>query len=448
MNDKIKQLLVGYYKKANDNFVIPQILLNEVLKIILDGGCKKITQFIYFENAYNEHNVFEALSQVASSVRVTRYYTIQYLKQMRDKKLEFILARDKKYGIESSVCALSKAHTDELPPFSEFIVFDDNCAIINRSIFETENILTEDKSAIENCNKWISFGLQQRELIYSQDFLQEPLMQSADMLYEVSSLCCTHNHVDKESCEWYHSIWQYLRLLDMVSTPSWHHDFYVSHLLENIEDGGTASAFISGTADYSILAYLLYVVKKRRIDADITVIDLCETPLFACRWYANKAEQKITTLRQSIFDIDEHKKYDLVCADAFLTRFKKDDLRSVLKKWYILLNDNGIVVTTVRIHDEKHVCPSVPTEEAVLNFRKKAELRMTAWERHINLTAEEMGDRAERYARKMVSNCLGTKEDILNEIVACGLCVKHIEDVELSGELYPSRYIRVVLAKN
>ena len=69
-----------------------------------------------------------------------------------------------------------------MPEFYEFILFDDKAAIVNSTMYATENIYTENKSVIDNCRKWLMVGEEQRINDPFGDFLQEPLMQSADML--------------------------------------------------------------------------------------------------------------------------------------------------------------------------------------------------------------------------------------------------------------------------
>lgn len=447
MNNEIKEILVEYYKQATDIAIIPHQVMSSVLECIIKNGTKRIIQFVYFENAYSDETVFSVLKNYANKCEVIRIYGVKFLKQLQDDRCAFLLDRDAKLGIKSMICALSKAKKEELPEFVEFILFDNNVAIVNRSILDMENIYTEDSEVIKNCKKWEAFAISQSSARYSDDFLQEPLMQSADMLFEAASVLCSHDHINADSCQWYHSIWQYLRLLDMVSTPSWHHDFYCRKLLSNIGYGGQAKVLISGTADYSMLAYVYHTAKGKSIRADVSVLDLCDTPIFACKWYANKLGKTIVPIKESIFLYQSHVAYDMICADAFLTRFTGMQLQSVLNKWHDLLRDDGIIVTTVRIHDEQHICPAVPTEEAVQLFKTKAIERMEIWGRHINLSAEELGKKAENYARTMVSNCLGSKEHILDVIAQCGLKVDYIEDVEVQGELYPSRYLRLVLKK-
>ena len=445
MDNRIKSILLDYYKEASDNALIPQPVLSKVLDQLIKNGAKKIIQFVYYENAYNDKIVFPVLSDRAAQCEVVRFYAIRFLKHLRDNRCNYLLDRDSQANIKSSICVLSKAKREALPDFAEFILIDDKIAIVNRSVMDVDNVYSEDADVVGNCKKWLDFAMRQSKMIYSDDFLQEPLMQSADMLYEAATVFCSNDHVNSKSCQWYHSIWQYLRLLDMVSTPSWHHDFYCKHLLSNVGHGGPANVLISGTADYSMLAYVYHVANEKSIRATVSVLDMCETPLIACQWYAKKTGKTVIPIKENIFKYSTQLKYDMICADAFLTRFAGEQLMSVLKKWKELLQDNGSIVTTVRVHDDAHACPAIPEEDAVQKFKTKAIQRTEVWGKYINLTPEEMGVKAEYYARTMVSNFLGSKEHIIKTINQCGFVIEHIEDVEVAGELYPSRYLRLVL---
>src|SRR5207247_113790 len=118
--------------------------------------------------------------------------------------------------------------------------------------------------------------------------LEEPLASSADLLYGVAPVLCTGDHVDPAGCAWYHGTWQYLRLLQMVSTPTWHHEFYRSSLERALDGKKDSQVAITGTADYSMLAYVSAAAKHVGTKSAVQLVDLCATPLFACRWFAKR----------------------------------------------------------------------------------------------------------------------------------------------------------------
>ena len=120
------------------------------------------------------------------------------------------------------------------------------------------------------------------------------LLDSCYYMYQLSD-CCTNDFVAHNSsstthaasCRWYHSVWQYLRILDCVSSPQWHQSFYEKEIVASLASCKThISILISGTADYSLLYLIVNVIKKYKSpeqNVSIDVVDLCETPLQICK---------------------------------------------------------------------------------------------------------------------------------------------------------------------
>jgi hypothetical protein len=76
----------------------------------------------------------------------------------------------------------------------------------------------------------------------------------------------------------------------------------------------------------------------------------------------------------------------------------------VLDDWYQMLSDGGLVVTTVRIHSGPG--RGLTPDEAVAGFRDRAATRWRRWQPFIDIDREQVGAMAERYARRMISNCI------------------------------------------
>src|SRR5262249_54011612 len=57
--------------------------------------------------------------------------------------------------------------------------------------------------------------------------LEEPVVVTAPLARELAPVLCRGSYMSKEDCSWYHAAWQFLRLFDLVSTPTWHADFYL-----------------------------------------------------------------------------------------------------------------------------------------------------------------------------------------------------------------------------
>lgn len=275
--------------------------------------------------------------------------------------------------------------------------------------------------------------------------LEEPLVQSAPILAQVAPVLCRGDHIDSEGCDWYHGSWQFLRLMDLVSTPAWHHSFYQRALSAEISKGAR-NILITGTADYSVFAYVMEALGDRP-DATVTVVDLCHTPLFACQWYAKQLGfSHLNLMSDDIFSFfaETRDSFDLVVTDAFLTRFFKDNSRAVLRGWHGILTDRGCVVTTVRVHSEAE--SGQTAQEAIAGFRSRAQNRWHRWAPFIDIPAVEIADRAELYARRMVSRPIGPPAQIMSMLSERFDLTSH-DLASVPGELYPTKYIRVVLTK-
>ena len=442
--DKAKQVISGYYSKEYEKLYIPEDIVSVVFGLAA-SSVSQIEQFCVFHDELADDILFQSAIDYALSSGCSLHQIIafSYIKQVQQYSgFRDLLPRE----ITKSVSILSDLNLETMPePFS-FVLFDGRIAIVLEADYNGGYFLTTNQTIIQKCQNWLNVPIIDEDIVKTL-FLQEPLMFSADMMSEVALVLCTHDHMNMESCYWYHSVWQYLRLMNMVSTPSWHHSFYMEQLSEAIKPFDCPAILISGAADFSSLSYVIQVVKAACKNGSFSVLDLCQTPLFACKWYAKKEHVEVETICSSIFDLNDCNRFNLICTDAFLTRFSKEDIKRVVSIWYHALTAGGNVVTTVRIHDEKHLCPETPSEEDVALFKRKAYERSKIWGNIINYSQNQVAEMAETYARKMKSNAVGNKEDILNVFLDAGFTIATLEDVEVQGELYPSRYLRIRATK-
>jgi pimeloyl-ACP methyl ester carboxylesterase len=275
--------------------------------------------------------------------------------------------------------------------------------------------------------------------------IEKMLASSANLMYQTSKTMCTSDQVDGGSCEWYHSVWQYLRYLNMVSSPSWHSDFYIEEF-NKLKSYTNPSIFISGTADYTILAYLEYCLKTQLNNVQFSVLDTCPTPLFACKWYARQKSFSIDTLPFDILNIRNflpEKSQNVICADAFLTRFSISAVQDVISNWSYLLRPGGTVITTVRVHDHE----KTNFHDAIENYKRKAYLEIKKIPDVFDLDPHKFQDMAEEYANKMHSENLGDADCICSYFEKAGFLVKLRKIQDVSGELSPSKYVQLVFIK-
>jgi hypothetical protein len=195
---------------------------------------------------------------------------------------------------------------------------------------------------------------------------------------------------------------------------------------------------------------------------DVHVVDLCRTPLLACRWYAERLGVEISIHQADITrksetgdtEFDESEPFDLVVADAFLTRFDIDGASTVLSRWFDLLTDGGGVLTTVRLHprNEYRGRDSLDLDDGVDgrigdpvdDFELRLRERATDWQDMLPIDLETLSRLGRRYANRMISNDLGDADAVKKTFEDHRFTLMEVAAAPVRGELFGTEYLRVV----
>ena len=139
-----------------------------------------------------------------------------------------------------------------------------------------------------------------------------------------------------------------------------------------------------------------------------------------------------------------NQKFDLICSDAFLTRFSKSDASKVLKEWYNALNPNGLIVTTVRCrslaeHENEHQKDKY-IEECINRFQK--------WEGYFSISIKTFEDMVRQYVENMTSHNLGDKTDIFNMFKKQNFIISDLTTIsDTPGEIGETTYCEICCGK-
>jgi SAM-dependent methyltransferase len=229
--------------------------------------------------------------------------------------------------------------------------------------------------------------------------LSEPVAESSTWLDAIAPWTC--RRTGGEDCSWYHGSWQYLRLLNLVSSPGWHTEFFVTALRRQVGSREGASVLVSGCADYSMYAHVLGALGAQ---ARVALLDWCCTPLIAGAWYARHLGVEAPELLCE--DATAHRPkqaYDAIVSDAFLPRFPPDQLLELLQAWRISLRPGGCAITTVRLHEGTPTEPVSPETTAV-RWGRAAAAAAPWWPTVSILPVDELIHRAETFARRQERN--------------------------------------------
>lgn len=323
-------------------------------------------------------------------------------------------------------------------------------------------LFTREASSIQKARLWkdniTSVSQPAPTMLEGIDNLDEKtklLVRSVDGMRKHSKEFCIGSYLTKgeSSCEWYHSAWQYLRILGLVSTPDWHTDFY-GHAFKDAFNLDVRDILVSGTADYAILDHLAGSIPKHLLQTVIiTVLDACSTPLHVCRWYNRQYEEKFgihLNLRYNQRDALEtnvkDESFDVITSDAFITRFEENDQTRLVKEWYRLLKPNGRIITTARLSHGLCVRKTMASQDEIEDFITRAKQHIETkkpWLRPMKDTILEL---ANSYAHNIVSYTLPSEDYIRklfhqfsNLSIECGNT-----DAEFEGK---TEYARIIVEK-
>lgn len=168
------------------------------------------------------------------------------------------------------------------------------------------------------------------------------LPHSAPLALERAAVLCT------SGCDWYHGMWQYLRVLDMASTPHDSAAFYVRELAA-LSSG--ARVLVSATADYAPLELLRGACARW---PQVTVLDRCATPLWLCDWYARRHGLGLTTVAGDVLTWRPEEAFDVVFSHGLLARFTATEQAAVARAWRECLRPDGRLLLVSRLDPDQH----------------------------------------------------------------------------------------------
>lgn len=175
-----------------------------------------------------------------------------------------------------------------------------------------------------------------------------PLL-SSNAAHQISLQFCAGSQALGKSCAWYHSNWNLLRRLGLVSNPFWHEQFYADCLRRVVcNNTGPIYILISGGADDGMLTCILRNIPHQRVH--ITMIDTCPTPLIISQITAFKEKIAFTPIQCYAEKLPfKDKQFHVVITDAFLTRFSHPLRQHIADEWKRVLTERGRIITTARV---------------------------------------------------------------------------------------------------
>ena len=258
---------------------------------------------------------------------------------------------------------------------------------------------------------------------------EEPIIVSAPIARRVAPGLCHVDPATGEDCAWYHGVWQYLRILDLVPTPARHAEFFLDALRSLARAGAYRRVLVSGTADYSMLAHVLWAYQAENAPAEVTVVDICETPLYLSRWYAEKVGAAIHTDACNILDHNRAEPYDVICTHSFLRRFTPSRRPRVIAKWRDLLRPGGKVVTAGRV-GARHANKGVGVRQGQVAEVLELILREAEkWRELLDIDPQRLMDMARLYVERPAGHPRAQREEYVDLFINGGFTIDRLDFV-------------------
>jgi hypothetical protein len=257
---------------------------------------------------------------------------------------------------------------------------------------------------------------------------QEPLELSAPLARRLAAQLCHKDPVTGLDCSWNHGFWQYLRLMELAVTPAHQADFYHRAFQSITGRSGMPRILISGTTDYSMLAHVLAIYRKRGLEPVMTVVDICETSLLLNRWYAERVSATVACSRSDILEYDSEASFDAVCTDSFLGQFSPDERSHLLTKWHQLLRPDGTVITVTRVRATADTAQIGFSPEQAQAFRAAILREAGSIPALRNEDPAEIARAADLYLKKQRTWPIRSREEVQQLFERCGFRVDELSN--------------------
>lgn len=261
--------------------------------------------------------------------------------------------------------------------------------------------------------------------------VEEFLLESAPLARAAAGRLCRDNPVLGADCSWYHGYWQVLRLLRLVATPEHHAGFLRDAFGRVAPSGSRVSVLICGAIDQCTLAHVLWACGEHGLAAEVTVVDVCETPLYLNRWYADKIGTGIRAIASGILDFETPDRYDAVCTHSFFGQIAPHQRPALVARWRELLKPGGRVVTVNRIRPHGDAARAGFSDGQARALRDTVLAMPADLRERLGIGAADLARGADAYAARRRPYPVRSKEEFGALFENAGFTVEHLDSAPL-----------------
>lgn len=180
----------------------------------------------------------------------------------------------------------------------------------------------------------------------------EPLADTAPLAWRFAPRYCYRDEATQHTCAPYHRIWQYLRLLGVITSVRTNGPHYTANVARLTAGREQPRVLVYGGADYGVMAHVAAGFAGTGRTPEFTVLDRCRTSLFLHRWYGRAAGLPVRLARLDALDDLDAGPFDLICNHSFIHYVPVESRPELMRRWWRLLRPGGSVLTVTRAGGE------------------------------------------------------------------------------------------------
>jgi SAM-dependent methyltransferase len=185
--------------------------------------------------------------------------------------------------------------------------------------------------------------------------------------------------------------------------------------------------------DYSMLAHVLAACGEAGATPEVTVVDVCDTPLFLNHWFARRAGLHVQSFRSDVLDFPASGMFDVTCSHALLGQFSPDRRRGLMAKWRQLLKPGGRAITVNRIRPGSGSGPLSLAPEQARALREAVLREARQWHEPLGVDPEALAAGAERNALAERTYPVSSRDEFAGLFEDAGFEIEHLSFEEIAA---------------